>query len=152
MQKIIRISVFSIMMMVFVSSTFANSDFNLNSPKIVNNQNSLFAGCLKNFQTNWTNWQAMNDGKNNGVDIRWRRGSFKYEGGNYEVFWQLRNRYQSNVRISFKLNYTKADGSPYTTSEVIEIDAGDIADSIGQASIAYSLSSYQVTRVEFLDE
>jgi hypothetical protein len=91
----------------------------------------------------------MNDGKSNGVDIRWRRGSFKYDSGNYSVFWQLRNRYSKDVRISFKLNFKDADGSSRQTSEVVRVNADETTGS-GYYSISYELDSYQSVKIEFL--
>lgn len=150
-KKSTTVSIISFLMLLAANSIFAESDSGSGKENFDKIENLAFVGILKTYQTNWTNWQTMSDGKSNGVDIRWKRGNFKYDGGNYDVFWHLRNRYQKDVRLSFKLNYTKTDGSPYTTSEVIRVDAGQIADSIGQTSIAYSLRSYQVTKIEFLD-
>lgn len=153
-KKLTTISVISFLVLVLANSTFARFDLGLSNAKFGGIENSIFANSLtpETFQTGWTNWQPMSDGKSNGVDLRWKRGTFKFDGGNYEIFWHLRNRYQNDVRLSFKLNYTKGDGSPYTTSEVIEVDAGEIADSLGQWSIAYSLRSYQVTEIKFLSD
>lgn len=104
------------------------------------------------FQTGWTSWTTMNDGRGNGVDIRWKRGGFKFEGGNYEVFWQLRNRYRESVTISYRLTFRKADGTTFTTSEVTQLDAGETNDSIGLYNIAYSLTSYQVRDIDYNEE
>ena len=115
-------------------------------------RNSLLNFVIGQNGADWSPWQAMSDGHSNGIDFRWRRGSFQYDDGDREIFWQLRNRYQKSVRISFDLNYTRANSSIFTTKEDIDIDASSTADSLGQSSVAYSLTSFRVAGIRFLEE
>jgi hypothetical protein len=154
LNRLRRMSVIYLMTLIFAVTAFAKFDDDVNQQLFKSAAASALHNILEaeSLQTSWTAWTAMNDGRSNGVDIRWKRGGFKFEGGNYEVFWQLRNRYRKSATLSYKLTFRKADGSTFTTSEVTKLDAGEINDSIGLHDIAYSLASYQVKEIEFTDD
>ncbi len=100
-------------------------------------------------QDRWSAWGAMPDQNGNGIDLSWQRGRFKYDDGNYEVFWRLRNRYRKAVAVTFILEFMRANGSTFRTTEVQRVGAGEIESSIGQFSIAYSLEKYGVRELKF---
>ena len=150
LKKLTTVLVISFLILVLTSSTFAKLEFGEGNEQFSETKDALFENSFKTFQSDWSDWQSMNDGKRNGVDIRWKRGTFKYDGGDYQISWQLRNRYNAPVTLTYRLTFRKGDGSTKTTSEVTGIESGETA-SVGMWSIAYSLSTFQVNKIEFDD-
>jgi hypothetical protein len=70
----------------------------------------------------WTEWRPIPDGQRDGVDIRFREGTFKYDGGNHQINWQFRNRYPTRVRIVCEIVVVDVDGKRRTLNEEAVLD------------------------------
>lgn len=111
----------------------------------------LAASCLATaaYASEWTDYQTLSDGHQNGIDFRYVRETFDYSDGQRKFTWQFRNRYQGKVHLEVEFFVEEQGGQEATRHESATIAAGAESDTAGSWTIARRIKGLRIKKLTF---